>query len=51
MCIITNENDVVVSVSLIPGIQLIPDNFNVYFPVVGELPCCGDIYLNMKGSH
>jgi hypothetical protein len=44
MCVITDENDVVVSVSLIPGIRPIPSRFKVYFPVVGELPREGDVY-------
>jgi len=44
MCVITDENDVVVSVSLIPGVNPIPSRFKVYFPVVGKLPCKGDVY-------
>jgi hypothetical protein len=44
MCIITDENDIVVSVSLIPGINQIPSRFKVYFPFVGDLPCEGDVY-------
>lgn len=44
MCVITDENDMVVSVSLIPGVKPISSRFNVYFPVVGELPCEGDTY-------
>lgn len=44
-CVITNKNDVVVSVSLIPGVQEIPPNLNVYFPVTGDLPKKGDVYV------
>lgn len=44
MCIITDENDIVVSVSLIPGVNPIPPQFNVYFPVTGDLPREGDTY-------
>lgn len=44
MCVITDKNDVVVSVSLIPGVNPIPSQFNVYFPVVGKLPNEGDVY-------
>jgi len=38
MCIITDENDVVVSISFIPGCDEILDTYKVYFPWVGELP-------------
>ncbi len=31
-CVITDENDIVVSISMIPGTKLIPNNYNVYFP-------------------
>ena len=44
MCVITDENNVVISVSLIPGVNPIPSRFNVYFPVVGDLPSVGQIY-------
>jgi len=44
MCVITDENNVVVSISFIPGVDPIPLCFNVYFPVVGELPSMGDVY-------
>ena len=44
MCVITGENDVVVSVSLIPGVNPVPLRFKVYFPVVGKLPHEGDVY-------
>ena len=33
MCIITDENDIIVSISLIPGVNDIPKRFHVYFPV------------------
>jgi hypothetical protein len=44
MCIITDENDIIVSISIIPGIQPIPSQFKVYFPVIGELPQVGDVF-------
>lgn len=44
MCIITNENDIVVSVSLIPGVNPIPSTFNIYFPVRDGIPRIGDVY-------
>ena len=44
MCVITDQNHVVVSISLIPGVGYIPPSFHVYFPVVGELPKEGDVY-------
>lgn len=50
MCIITDENDIVVSVSLIPGTNPIPSNYNVYFPVNGQLPKEGERYLPNKGE-
>lgn len=33
MCVITDRNHIVVSVSLIIGLADIPDGFHVYFPV------------------
>jgi len=33
MCVITDENDIVVSISLIPGVNNIPVGYKVYFPV------------------
>lgn len=42
MCIITDENDIVVSISLIPGIEPIHPRYHVYFPVNCELPYVGD---------
>jgi len=38
MCIITDSNHVVVSVSLIGGLEEIPACYNVYFPYDGKLP-------------
>lgn len=38
MCVITDEKDIVVSVSLIPGIGHIPNGYHVYFPYNGNLP-------------
>jgi len=47
MCIITDENHIVQSVSLIPGTGFIPGNWHCYFPAnctVGNLPQEGDYY-------
>jgi hypothetical protein len=33
MCIITDENNIIVSISFIPGLGIIPEGYNVYFPV------------------
>ena len=43
-CVITNEKDIVVSISLIPGNESIPSSYNVYFPVTGILPMVGEVY-------
>lgn len=42
MCIITDHNDIVVSVSLIPGVEEIPFGFNVYAYHTGDIPRLGD---------
>ncbi len=47
MCIITNKDNIVVSVSLIPGVEIeIPENFHVYFPYDGKLriPARGEYF-------
>lgn len=46
MCVITRKaDDVVVSISLIPGLDdRVYKQYNVYFPVVGELPHEGDVW-------
>ena len=45
MCVITNTEDVVVSISLIPGVGTILEGYHVYFPVkANELPQVGDVY-------
>ena len=31
-CVITNEKDIVVSISMIPGTGLIPSEYHCYFP-------------------
>ncbi len=49
MCIITNDEHVVVSISLLPGLGNIPDSYHVYFPYKGELPNQGD-YFNPKND-
>jgi hypothetical protein len=43
MCVITDTNDIVVSVSLIPGVGDIPIGFHVYFPVK-DCPAEGTFY-------
>lgn len=45
MCVITDNNHIVVSVSFICGCNMIPEGFHVYFPVVGYIPSEGDFYL------
>ncbi len=45
MCIITDENHIVQSVSLIPGLTQIPENWHCYFPAkCARLPNEGDYY-------
>lgn len=44
MCIITDEQDIVISISFIPGLSIIPDGWHVYFPFVGDLPDIGDYF-------
>lgn len=43
MCVITDENGVVLSVSLIPGSIPIKAGLKWYFPVVGDYPKEGDV--------
>lgn len=43
MCVITDSNHIVVSVSLIIGLADIPDGFHVYFPVQ-DAPSEGSFY-------
>ena len=45
MCIITDENNVVVSISLIRGINEISDKFNVYEYVDAKGVSIGDTYI------
>ena len=45
MCIITNECNIVISISLIPGLDTIPSNWHCYFPAdCRDLPNEGDYY-------
>lgn len=47
MCIITDENHIVKSVSLIPGLVKIPDTWHLYFPAnckINKSPNEGDYY-------
>ncbi len=51
MCVITRKTDnIVVSISLIPGIleDGVLSIYNVYFPVIGELPNVGDVWEGPK---
>jgi hypothetical protein len=41
MTVITDENDIVVEVCLIPGTGSFPKGWHVYFPVIGEWPTIG----------
>lgn len=44
MCIVLDASNVVVSVSLIPGVDQIPSGYKVIFPWVGSrIPFEGDI--------
>jgi hypothetical protein len=45
MCVITDQDHKVISISLIPGVGNIPSCYHVYFPVTEEnLPEKGDIF-------
>lgn len=48
MCVITDENHVVMSVSLIPGLGTLPEDWHCYFPVWDDLPITGSIYNPTK---
>lgn len=48
MCIITDENNIVVSVSFIPGLEIVPSNYHVYFPYEGALPVVGQFFIDEK---
>lgn len=49
MCIITRKKDnVVVSVSLIPGSCDQGSDYNIYFPYRGDLPMVGDVFIPEK---
>lgn len=43
MCVITDANHIVVSVSLIRGVDYIPNGFHIYEFVSG-IPSIGDFY-------
>ncbi len=43
MCVITDNNHIVVSVSFIPGLDDIPLGFHLYFPV-NEIPALGTFF-------
>lgn len=45
MCIITDENNIVVSISLIPGLKPIPMGWSMYFPVSCKGINIGDSYF------
>lgn len=48
MCVITDANHVVVSVSLILGTKVPGESYHVYFPVVGDLPNEGDVFIGER---
>jgi hypothetical protein len=43
MCVICDQENRVISVSLIPGLGLIPEGYKVYFPWCGEIPAMNEI--------
>lgn len=45
MCIITDNNHIVVSISLIRGVDTIPDGFHIYEYYTGTLPDIGDTFI------
>ena len=44
MTVITDENDIVVEVCLIPGLGAFPPGYHVYFPVCGDIPSIGSVF-------
>lgn len=44
MTVITDENDRVVEVALIPGLGRVPVGYHLYFPCMGEIPAIGSIF-------
>ena len=44
MCIITDKNHIVISISLIPGPGPFPEDCHIYFPYNGNLPFMGEIF-------
>lgn len=44
MCVITDEDHIVRSVSFIPGLGNISADWHCYFPVTGPLPSVGEVY-------
>ena len=44
MFVITNENNIVVSISLLLGVNPIPENFRLYIREANELPTVGTYY-------
>jgi len=48
MCVITDRNHIVVSISLIPGLGNMPVGFHMYFPVI-DVPMEGSFY-NPEGN-
>lgn len=50
MTVITDINDLVVEVCLIPGVGNLPAGYHVYFPVIGDIPAIGTKFTSdMKG--
>ncbi len=50
MCVITDANHIVVSISFIRGVDAIPDGFHVYEFVKG-IPSVGDFYKTVEASN
>jgi hypothetical protein len=49
MCIITDINDIVVEMALIPGLNPINKHYNVYFPYAGKIiPQLGDKFIDKE---
>lgn len=43
MCVITNEDNIIIEISLIPGLIEIPIGWHLYFPVTKSVKL-GDVY-------
>lgn len=45
MVVVTDENDIVIQVALIPGTIEVPESFHIYFPVKEKLPNIGEKFI------